>query len=351
VTFGSLLRQHRQAVGLSLRQLAAQVGYDHSYLSQVERGQRPGSADLARLCDQELGTDGRLSATFERRPARTGQVSPDPLEAAWRGLVGSVGADPGQLFDGFHSVPPAALLPVLVRQLSGADRPEAAELSILIAETLTRLGDRSTAQRWWWAARTAADGVGSGAMVRAREAVSGLAERRPLPELLELAEEAVALDRQSYLPRVARALVLAELGQSQEARGALQELIGVGDQLAPTYQLHWAEGRVCTLLGYGVAGCVLLERARELCPESWIGDRARLDLCVAECLAVAGEVAAGLAMSLRVLVELPDEWRDTLVYDAAERVLRVVQTEPGAAELRWWLAQSGRSVGGGSRPR
>ncbi|HZX05422.1 helix-turn-helix transcriptional regulator, partial [Kribbella sp.] len=51
VTFGSLLRQCRQTAGLSLRQLAAQVGYDHSYLSQVERGQRPGSADLARLCD------------------------------------------------------------------------------------------------------------------------------------------------------------------------------------------------------------------------------------------------------------------------------------------------------------
>jgi len=171
------------------------------------------------------------------------------------------------------------------------------------------------------------------------------------------ADEAVALDRQSYLPRAARALVLAELGHRQEAHRALQELIGVGDELlaAPTYQQHRAEGRVCTLLGYRVAGCVLLERARELCPESWIGERARLDLSMAECLAVAGEVAAGLAMSLRVLVELPDEWHDLLVYDAADRVLRVVQTEPGAAELRRLLArppyQGGRSVGVGSRWR
>jgi transcriptional regulator with XRE-family HTH domain len=348
VTFGSLLRQCRQTAGLSLRQLAAQVGYDHSYLSQVERGQRPGSADLARLCDQQLGTDGRLSATFGQKPAR---VRPEALEAAWRGLVGTVGADPGQLFGDFRSVPPASLLPALVRQLSGADRPEAAELSILIAETLTRLDDRSTARRWWWAARAAADGVDCGAVVRAREVLSGLAERRPLPELLELAEEAVALDRQSYLPRAARALVLAELGQSQEARRALQELIGA--ELAPTYQVHWVEGRMCALLGYGVAGCVLLERARELCPESWIGERARLDLCLAECLAVAGEVAAGLAMSLRVLIELPDEWHDTLVYDAADRVLRVVQAEPGAAELRrllagLWAAGRGRGDSRGS---
>ncbi|MFF0264177.1 multiprotein-bridging factor 1 family protein [Kribbella sp. NPDC004536] len=345
MTFGSLLRQCRQTAGLSLRQLAAQVGYDHSYLSQVERGQRPGSADLARLCDQELGTDGRLSATFEQRRAR---VRPDPLEAAWRGLVGTA---PNQQLGDFRSVPPAALLPALVRQLSGADRPEAAELSILIAETLTRLDDRSTAGRWWWAARAAADDVGAGATVRAREVLSGLSGRRPLPELLELAEEAVALDHHGYLPRAARALVLAELGRSEEARHALQELIGV--ELAPTYQMHWVEGRMCTLLGYGVAGCVLLQRARELCPERWIGERARLDLCLAECLAVAGEVAAGLAMSLRVLVELPDEWHDTLVYDAAARVLSVVQAEPGASELRRlmagvWAAGRGGAEGRGS---
>ncbi|HZX03697.1 helix-turn-helix transcriptional regulator, partial [Kribbella sp.] len=350
----SLLRQCRQTAGLSLRQLAAQVGYDHSYLSQVERGQRPGSADLARLCDKELGTAGRLTATFERRPARTGQSrpEPDPLEAAWQGLVGTLDAgDPAELFSDFRAVPPAALLPTLVSQLRDADRTEAAELSTLVAETLTRLDDRSTARRWWWAARAAADSVDGGATVRARETISGLAERRPLPGLLELADEAVGLDRQSYLPRAARALVLAELGRRQEAHVALQELIGVGDELAPTYQLHWAEGRVCTLLGYGVAGCVLLERARELCPDSWVGDRARLDLCLAECLAVAGEAAAGLAMALRVLVELPDEWHDSLVYDAADRVLHVVQAQPGSSELRWWLTRSGRSVGGGSRSR
>jgi transcriptional regulator with XRE-family HTH domain len=366
-SFGPLLRQCRQAAGLSLRQLAARVGYDHSYLSQVERGQRPGSADLARLCDRELGTDGRLTATFERRPARAGQLQPeaDPLETAWRGLVATLGAG-GPVPDDFRSIPPASLLPELVSQLHGADGVEAAELSMLIAETLARLGERSTARRWWWAARAAADSAGEGplpALVRAREAITGLAERRPPAELLELAEESVALDRQApgaagCVPRTARALVLAELGRTEEAHRALQELIGVGDELlratpqARPYQLHWAEGRVCTLLGYGVAGCVLLERARELCPESWVGERARLDLCLAECLVVAGEVAAGLATALRVLVELPDEWHDALVYDAADRVLHVVPAEPGAAELRQLLAQSayrsGRSVGGGS---
>lgn len=45
--FGVQLRRCRQAAALSLRQLATRVGYDHSYLSQVERGRRPGSAHLA----------------------------------------------------------------------------------------------------------------------------------------------------------------------------------------------------------------------------------------------------------------------------------------------------------------
>jgi hypothetical protein len=115
------------------------------------------------------------------------------------------------------------------------------------------------------------------------------------------------------------------------------------------YQLHWAEGRVCARLGFGVPGCILLERARQLCPERWIGERAKIDLALAESLAVAGEVPAGLATALRVLVELPQEWRDLWVHDAADRVLRVVpESERGAVELRRLLGTEGRSVGSGS---
>ncbi|WP_166678314.1 helix-turn-helix domain-containing protein [Kribbella kalugense] len=393
-TFGQMLRQRRQAAGLSLRQLAARVGYDHSYLSQVERGQRPGSVDLARLCDRELGTGDQLTVTFERRdpepavldrrPAQRLQGAwrpagaADPLELAWQGLVAAAGvAEQAIALGDFRTVPPASLLPELVGELQalqarGGDEVEAVELSVLIAETLTGLGERRTARRWWWAAQTAAASSGDGALlalVCAREAISGLVERRPLPELLELADKAVAAARQTpstatCVPQVAQALVLAELERTEETHQALQVLVGIGDDTVVTdarptdwlpYQLHWAEGRVCAGLGYGVPGCILLERARELCPETWVGERAKLDLGLAECLAVAGEVAAGLATALRVLVELPDEWHDLWVYDAADRVLRVVQdkepTLPGAAELRRLLSRSGRSVGGGSSDR
>lgn len=362
------MRQSRQAAGLSLRQLAARVGYDHSYLSQVERGQRPGSADLARLCDRELGTGDQLTGAFERRPSRTerpGQTS-DPLELAWQGLVAAAGvADQTIALDDFRSTPPAVLLPDLVSELQllqarGVDEAQAVELSILIAETLTGLGERRPARRWWWAAHASAVGAGE-ALVCARETISGLAERRPLPPLLELADKALAQESPSVVSHAARALILAELGRREETQQALQQLVGVGNETVVAaagpadwmpYQLHWAEGRVCARLGYGVPGCILLERARELCPERWIGERAKIDLALAESLAVAGEVPAGLAMALRVLVELPDEWRDLWVYDAADRVLRVVpESDRGAVELRRLLGAKGRSVGSGSRWR
>jgi transcriptional regulator with XRE-family HTH domain len=362
--FGTHLRQSRQAAGLSLRQLAARVGYDHSYLSQVERGQRPGSADLARLCDRELGTGDQLTVTFERRPSRTDRPvrTADPLESAWQALVADAGVDDRTIaLDDFRSTAPAALLPELVSELQllqarGGDEVQAVELSVLIAETLTGLGERRTARRWWWAAHASAVGAGE-AMVCAREAISGLAERRPLPPLLELADKALAHHSPSPLPHAARALVLADLGRSEETHQALQVLVGIGDEALATrptdwmpYQLHWAEGRVCARLGYGVPGCILLERARELCPEGWIGERAKIDLALAESLVVAGEVPAGLAMALRVLVELPEEWHDLWVYDAADRVLRVAPaSERGAVELRRLLATNGRSVGSGSR--
>src|SRR6266542_3429040 len=117
--FGMQLRESRKAAALSLRQLAVRVGYDHSYLSQVERGQRPGSADLARLCDRELGTGNHLASTYEQvqgravpaaqragsvrttaqidstaRPTDThpkGVAALQPIDAAWHGLVGDFG--------------------------------------------------------------------------------------------------------------------------------------------------------------------------------------------------------------------------------------------------------------------
>ncbi|WP_329002362.1 helix-turn-helix domain-containing protein [Kribbella sp. NBC_00709] len=390
--FGAQLRQCRQAAGLSLRQLATRVGYDHSYVSQVERGQRPGSADLARLCDRELGTGGQLTTTFEQKgrsvPARRPATHPlqvaDPLAAAWCEVITTFGRidAPADLGD-FRSVPPARLLPELVTQLQLVQArgsidaaAEAAQLSVLTARILAGFGDSQAAGRWWLAARATADSsadVSVQSAVRAREALSGVAERRPLAQLLTTAEEALALGRQArggcVVPaHAARAQVLAELGRQQEAHHALQELIGAADALpsastspgplgdwAP-FEVHSAEGRVCARLGYAAAGCVLLARALELCPPDWLGERAGVEMALAECLVVDGDAAAGVALALRVLVELPDEWHTFCLYGDATRVVAAARAHaPGPAavrDLEVLLARrpysSGRTVGGGS---
>ncbi len=421
--FGMQLRESRKAAALSLRQLAVRVGYDHSYLSQVERGQRPGSADLARLCDRELGTGNHLASTYEQvqgravpaaqragsvrttaqidstaRPTDThpkGVAALQPIDAAWHGLVGDFGDMEGvdgwdallAGHDDWRSVPPGRLLPELVAEFqmlrahaAGRASTEAAvrtaQLSVLIAVTLTGLGQLRGARRWWRAARVTADSSGeiwARSLVRAREVASGLAGRRQSPDLLQMADEAVELSRHaSSTPdcaahaHAARAQVLAELGQPAGAHRALQELLSVTDQLplASTstlaswtpYDGHSAEGRVYARLGHGAAGCVLLGRALELCRTEWVGERAVTEMGLAECLVVDGEVAAGVALAMRVLVELPDEWHSYCLYDAGERVLSVVrEKEPGlrsARDLQELLRRrvylGGRSVGSGS---
>lgn len=386
------LRQCRQAVGLSLRQLAARVGYDHSYLSQVERGQRPGSADLARFCDRELGTGNRLLTAYERAHrtelpvTQPSPVAGDLLAAAWCGLArtfdGAWEEVPADDLADLRKIPPARLLPELAseihllnaRRSPGASGARVAQLSVLVATTLTGLGQVRAARRWWLAARVAADSSGEGwvrSLVRVREAVSGLAERRPLAQLLEMAQEGLAHAVQGPAALVAqargaRAQVLAEMGRTAEAHQALQEMVGAELPAASTasgsladwasYEVHSVEGRVCSRLGYGIAGCVMLSRALELCPGDWLGERAGVEMELAECLVLDGEVAAGLALALRVLVELPDEWHTYYLYDAGERVLSAVrEKEPGGAavrDLQELLRRapylSSRSVGSGS---
>ncbi|MGH3937875.1 MAG: helix-turn-helix domain-containing protein [Pseudonocardiaceae bacterium] len=58
--FGTELRRRRVAAGLSLGALAKRVHYSKGHLSKVESGQKPASTELARLCDAELGADGKL---------------------------------------------------------------------------------------------------------------------------------------------------------------------------------------------------------------------------------------------------------------------------------------------------
>jgi hypothetical protein len=81
---------------------------------------------------------------------------------------------------------------------------------------------------------------------------------------------------------------------------------------------------VYTSVGDTAAAYEAQDRAFDLCPAEYLRDRAELQLQRARCLVQDGEVAAGLATAMRVLVELPDHCHTEFVYAAAGRVLSVV---------------------------
>ncbi|WP_326692001.1 helix-turn-helix domain-containing protein [Streptomyces sp. NBC_01795] len=60
--FGPELRRLRTEAEMSLTRLSARVHYSKSQLSKVERGLKPPTPELARLCDTALGADGTLAA-------------------------------------------------------------------------------------------------------------------------------------------------------------------------------------------------------------------------------------------------------------------------------------------------
>ena len=70
--FGEELRRRRLTAGLTLAQLAQQIHYSKSQISKVERGIKPPSRDLARLCDSVLRANGALASILHEKPGRTG---------------------------------------------------------------------------------------------------------------------------------------------------------------------------------------------------------------------------------------------------------------------------------------
>lgn len=419
--FGVQLRRSREAAALSLRQLATRVGYDHSYLSQVERGRRPGSAHLARLCDRELGTSPALTTAYEQAhppappEAATGPTTPadaPTLEgAALKGPAGRAGPSAGvELLEAvrhelagsfgpgrevaewravvsshareFGTTPPAERLPELAADLqllrsnaaagSAALAVPAAELAVLIALTLAQLGRSRAAGRWWRTARATADGSTEhriASLARSWEATSGLAEQRPLRDLLDLADDALTLaGRPDEVARAlaARARVLAALGEADGVGQAVRDLQAVTAELedraaASSSPFEWSssetcsvEGRVWATLGDTPSAYVALDQALGL-RASETTERAELELVVAQCLVMDDDVAAGLAVAMRVLVELPDQWHTHHLYDTASHVLAAVRGPDLGRAAVWDFSAllrrrpyENRSVGSGS---
>nr|WP_273482806.1 helix-turn-helix transcriptional regulator [Kribbella italica] len=379
------MRRCRQAAALSLRQLATRVGYDHSYLSQVERGRRPGSAHLAHLCDRELAGAGTLTQAFQRdRQARPlPAVHGGPLEAVRHGVIeafaqSSVGAEwstvTAAYASSFSLTPAADLLPELTADLeilhrtAGSDAAElavpAAEFAVLIALALSSSGRSRAAERWWRTGRATADRSGSGRIASQARSwqVIGTTDADGA-ELLELGVEALTLaehPRDQARALAAQARLLAVLGRPEEARQAVRLLPDGIDSSGSVF--GWAayeppsvESFVHTVLGDTGPAYVALDRALGLCPAERPREGAELRLLLAECLVLDGDVSTGLAMAMATLVELEDQWHSPGLYDAGGRVLAAVQgkelTRPAVRDYRELLRRrpfAGRSVGSGS---
>jgi transcriptional regulator with XRE-family HTH domain len=65
--WGRELKHYRQAAGLTQAELAQQINYSTSLISQIETGQVPATAEFAESCDKRLATGGALIRTLDYR--------------------------------------------------------------------------------------------------------------------------------------------------------------------------------------------------------------------------------------------------------------------------------------------
>ncbi|GAB3980290.1 hypothetical protein GCM10027615_58490 [Plantactinospora veratri] len=232
-TFGVLLRRLRTAAGLSLRDLSRRVNYDHSYLSQIERGAKRPTPVIAAACDRALDSGGMLVEAYERHAgevdmqrrtvlrALSGLAASAPvltqLEALRHGMGAAIGADADEWEQvvadygyAFYRQPHALLmeqltsdltvLQTLIANTTGARRARlsdtAAHLSVVAAALLFAGGQAALSQRWRRTARqAAADSHDSETAVRVRawEVVNGCYAGQDPQAVLRLSEEAVSL--------------------------------------------------------------------------------------------------------------------------------------------------------------
>ncbi|MBN1171071.1 MAG: helix-turn-helix transcriptional regulator [Micromonosporaceae bacterium] len=416
-SMGKELRQRRQHAGLSLRDLARQVNYDFSYLSQVERGQRPGSPTLAERCDDVLGTNGALVALFEPTPRdregdadtmrrrtilaaltalATGATTSAALvsaEAARQGMATALGDIPGAdeweaiaaaYARDFYTTAPANLLSeltadlIVLQQTIEAEtcerahrdlRHAAAQLSVVMAMTFASLGQTRTARRWWRTARRAADQANDPeiqAWTRKWEVVNGLYERRPISELLALADESLAIagtrtGSGTTGTLAGKAQALSTLRDADSARATLRQLATACERLPssvvdddcsmfgwPEYRLRYTESYVYTNLGDTTAAYAAQERALALYPPELARERAQLQLHRARCLVIDGHLDDGLAYGTQILDNLDATYHNELLYEMGRAIITAVpaaeRRRPTLADFRHRLRSPGQHL-------
>ncbi|MFY1671180.1 helix-turn-helix domain-containing protein [Plantactinospora sp. WMMB334] len=395
-TFGVLLRRLRTAAGMSLRDLSRKVNYDHSYLSQIERGAKPPTPVLAAACDRALDSGGMLVEAYERHAgevdmqrrtvlrALSGLAASAPvltqLEALRHGMGAAIGADADEWQQvvadygyAFYRQPHALLmeqltsdltvLQTLIANTTGARRARlsdvAAHLSVVAAALLFAGGQAALSQRWQRTARqAAADSHDSdtAVKVRAQEIVNGCYDGQDPQAVLRLSEEAVSLAAGRVSPAVAnlhggRAQLLAMQGRAEEARAEMRRVVDITAQLPavpageddslwiwPEQRLRHTESFVYTHIGDTSAASAAQDRAVALYPSSQARLRTQVELHRACGLIRDGYIPDGLRHAADVLDRLPAEQHTDTLRSVAHQVLAAVPERemhrPAVTDLR-----------------
>lgn len=396
-TFGVLLRRLRTAAGLSLRDLSRKVNYDHSYLSQIERGTKPPTPVLAAACDRALDTGGMLVEAYEHQTgevdmqrrtvlrALSGLAVSAPaltkLEALRHGMGTAIGADADEWEQvvadygyAFYQQSRAFLteqltadmtvLQTMIASSTGARRARlsdaAAHLSVLVAALLFAGGQAELSRRWRRTARQAAadsHNTHTEVLVRAWEVVDGCYDRSRDPvEVLTLSDEAISLAAGRVSPAIAglhggRAQLLALAGRDDEARAEMRRVADITAQLPavgagedeslwtwPEHRLRYTESFVYTHIGDSAAASVAQDRAVALYPQSHARLRTQVELHRAASLIRDGHIPDGLRHAADVLDRLPAEHHNDTLRSVAREVLAALPeretTRPAAAELK-----------------
>jgi len=251
----------------------------------------------------------------------------------------------------------------LQRQLKRADAKDlpdlnrsAAGLSLILANTLTRLGNHTAAIHWWRTAKAAADASGDinvRLLIRSHEAGCALYGQRGIPTVLALVDKARALTAgpSSYWYADlagTRAKALTLLGRHDEAKQELNTYVTHAgtegpSSVVPTIwcpdQTHFAESWV-----YAAAGDEA--KADEARSEvlAYNGDYqylANVRLHEAICTVAQGGIDQGARQAATIFDALPTAHRSAMIIETGKILLRMVppahQDRPAVQDLHAML--------------
>jgi hypothetical protein len=395
--------------GVSYRALAARTFHAKSYLHDLASGRKAPTPEVARRIDDALDAGGQLAALaapeIDRTPARrdTDHVRRRTLLLALAGVsvdclvsdlpVPTIAAKPATVDQwretaweyGFTymTAPRADLLGDLTADLAAAmaamDRVRsrtaragladaAGRIAALAAMCCVDLGHWREARHTWRLARRLADESGSvetRMWVRGREAVLGLYSGRPVPVVLTLAEQGLAIDpaaRNSGRAGLgaAQAQALAVLGRRADAVAALRATENVLQALPPgsndtifdwtERNLRHAESFVYGLTGTAGEADEARDRALAMYAPDRAVSRAQVHLHRAVGAVRDGDVVGGVRLAAGVLESLPPGERGHFVLAIADMVLSAAPAEqrqrPEVAEYRDLVASIRRAAGG-----